>query len=86
MFLCLHLLASEDLLDDSFLVDDEGGANGSHRLLAIHILLAPCAHCLKQGVVDIGNQRKWQLMLLLELLMGGGTILTNPHYLIACTL
>ena len=67
MLFGFDLLAGEYLFDDTFLVDDEGGADGAHGLLAIHGLLAPGAHGLKQGVVDISYQGEGQLVLLLEL-------------------
>ena len=63
MLFRLHLLASEDLLDDALFVDDKGGADGSHCLLAIHHFLTPGTHHLHQRLVYISNQGKGQLKL-----------------------
>ena len=60
MLLGLHLLASKDVFDDALLVDDEGSADGAHRLLAVHILLSPSTHRLQERMIHIGNQRKRQ--------------------------
>ena len=38
MFLGLHLLAREDLFDDALFIDDEGRADGTHRLFAVNSL------------------------------------------------
>lgn len=86
VFLGLHLLASEDVLDDALLVDDESGANRAHRLLAIHVFLAPCAHRLQQRVVNIGNQGERQFVLLLELLVRRSRVFAHTNHLIASPL
>ena len=67
MLFGFHLLASEDPLNDTLLIDDKGGANSSHGLLAVHILLTPGAHRLQQFMVDVGNQGEGQLVFVLEL-------------------
>ena len=86
MLLGLHLLTSEDLLDDALLINNKGSANGAHGLLAIHILLTPGAHRLQELVVDVSNQGERQLMLLLELHMRGGRVLAHANHLIALAL
>lgn len=69
MFFGFNLLSSHDLFNDALFVDDEGGADGAHDLLAVHGLLSPGSHGLQQGVVYIGNQGKGQLIFLFEFLM-----------------
>ena len=86
MLLCVHLLASKDLLDDAVLVDDESRANGAHRLLSVHRLLAPSTHFFQEFLVHIGYQGERQSVLLLELLVGRGRVFANPNHLIASTL
>ena len=66
MFFGFNLLASKNLFDKTFFVDDKSGTDSTHGLFAIHQLLAPCAHRLKQGVIYISNQREWQIVLLFE--------------------
>ena len=58
MFFGLHLFASEDLFDDTLLIDNESGTDSAHRLLAIHRLLAPGTHRLHQCLVYISYQRE----------------------------
>ena len=71
MFFGLDLLASKDLFDDAFFINDKGGSDGAKGLLTIHHLLTPGTHRFHQHLIDIGNQREGQLMLLLELNMRG---------------
>ena len=86
MLLGVDLLAREDLFDDAVLVDDEGRANGAHRLLSVHRLLTPSPHFFQEFLVHIGNQGERQSMLLLELLVRGGRVLAHANHLIASTL
>lgn len=46
MFFCLHLFAGEDLFDNTLLINNKSGADGTHRLLAVHVLLTLGTHCL----------------------------------------
>ena len=71
MFFGLDLLASKDLFDDAFFINDKGGSDSAKGLLTIHHLLAPGTHRFHQRLIDIGNQREGQLVLLLELNMRG---------------
>ena len=86
MLFGLDLLAGEDLFDDALLVDDEGGTDGAHGLLAIHGLLAPGAHGLEQGVVDISYQGEGQFVLFLELNMRGGRVFADANNLVTSLL
>ena len=52
----LDLLARDDVLDDAFLVDDEGGADGAEVFAAVHALLRPDTHLLYQRVVGVGDE------------------------------
>ena len=73
MFFGLHLFASQDVLNDTLLVDDEGGADGAHRLPSIHVFLTPCTHRFHQRLIYIGNQREGQRMLLNYIPAGAAT-------------
>ena len=86
MLFGFDLLAGEDLFDNALFVDDEGGADGAHGLLAIHGLLAPGAHGLEQRVVDIGYQGEGQLVFFLELNVRGGRVLADANNLVASLL
>lgn len=79
----LDLLTLDDVFDDAFLVDEEGGANGAEVLAAVHRFLCPDAHLLHQRVVGVGDEGEGQLVLCLELLVAGGAVHADAHYRVA---
>ena len=62
-----HLV--EDARELALLVDDEGGADDAHELLAVERLLAPHAPRLGDRVVLVGEQREAEPVLVVELLL-----------------
>jgi len=75
----LDLLSLEDVLDDPFFVDDEGGAEGAEVLAAIHGLFCPHAHLLHERVVGVRHEGEGQFVFGLELLVAGGTVYADSH-------
>ena len=69
MFLCLNLLRSNNPLDNTFLVNNEGCTENTDITAPIHFLLTQYAKLLHQRLVRIGNQRKRQLILRDEFLV-----------------
>ena len=65
----LDFLRTDDALYDTFFVDDESCAEGTHVLAAIHALLAPDAELLDQLLVRVGNQVEGEGVLFDEFLM-----------------
>jgi hypothetical protein len=72
MILRIDLL--EYLGDAAGRVDDECRTNDTPVLSAVHRLLLPHAVLLRDGVVDVGNQRIRKLMFLLEFFVRLGRI------------
>ena len=62
-----HLL--NDVGDDAFFVDDEGGAGGAHVSTAVHRLLLPHAVGFVDGLVFVGQQREGQFVLVGKLVV-----------------
>ena len=56
MFLHLDLLWTEDLGDHTVLVGHDSCAEGTHRGLSVHLLLAVGTECLHELLVRIGDQ------------------------------
>ncbi len=53
VILGVHL--ADGINDDALLVDDVGGADGAHRLLAVHLLHTPGLVGLKDGRLGVGD-------------------------------
>ena len=63
MFLGLDFLGQQDAFDDALFVDDEGGAEGSEILAAVHRLFTPGTEGLIEVHVGVGNEVEGQLVL-----------------------
>ena len=83
MVLGLDFLRADDALHDAFFVDDEGGAEGTHVLTAVHALLAPYTKLLDQFLVCVGNQGKGERVLLDELLVRLLAVHTYAYHFVA---
>ena len=83
MVLGLDFLRADDTLYDTFFVDDEGGAEGTHVLAAVHALLAPYSELLDQLLVCVGNQGKGEGVLLDELLVRLLAIYADAYHFVA---
>ena len=79
MRLGLDLLGQDDVLDDAFFVNDEGGAKGPEVLTAIHRLLCPHAHLLHERMLRVGDEGEGQVVLRLELLVAGRAVHADAH-------
>ena len=69
MNLGLDFLGQEDLLDNAFLIDDEGRAESTEVLTTVHALLTPHTELFHELVLRVGNQGERQVILLNELLV-----------------
>ena len=82
MNLGLDLFRSEDLLNDTFFVDEIGGAENADGLSAAGYLLAPAAEFLQKGGLGIGNKRELQTLGFGKLLLQSLLVLAHADNLI----
>ena len=74
----LHVL--EDVGDFAVGADEEGGTGDALHLLAVHVLLFDHAELVGDGLIFVGQERVRQLVLVLELLLGGRCIGGDAEY------
>jgi len=76
-----HFDLRKDLRDFSIGTDDESGPLNPHEFAAIKGLFFPDAVSLAKFAFSVGEERKWQRVFRLELLMAGNRILAYAeHY------
>ena len=74
------LYVLEDVGDLAVRADEEGGPGDAHHLFAIHVLLLDDAELVGNGLVLVGEEGVGQLVLVLELLLGGGCVGGDADY------
>lgn len=75
-----RLRFSNDVPDHAFCIDEEGGADHAHVFTAIHGFLAPDPIGIKDLLIRIGQQGKWQFVFGNEFLMTGNIIRADPNH------
>ena len=70
----------EDVGDFAVGADEEGSAGDALHLLAVHVLLFDHAKLVGDGLVLVGQERVRQLVLVLELLLGGRRVGGDAEY------
>src|SRR5581483_529241 len=73
-----HLDLAPDGADDALLVDEKGRALHAHVFPPIHALFDPGAVGGRSLAVGVAGERERQLVLRLELVVGGDTVARNP--------
>ena len=84
MLFCLDLLRTEHVGDRACLVDDKGGAGGSHIGPAIHLLFHPYAKRLLESCLRVGDQREGKVLLGDKTLVRFGAVLAYANNLVTC--
>ena len=84
MVFSLHLLGRNDALHSAVLTDDEGGAERTEILPAVHALFAPRAERLVKRLLRVGYEVERQLVLLNEFGMRLLILYTHSQHLISC--
>ena len=68
---------------DAVFIKDEGPSDCAHHRLIVHLLLSPCAECLKHLGRRIGQKSERKLIFLAELLVRSRAVLAYSHYIVS---
>lgn len=69
----------ENVLDLGIRPDHEGGARNAHHFAAVHVFLFHYAELVGDFLIGVGEEREWQAVIILKLLLSGGRVARNAE-------